>query len=391
MIETAALFFSFACIPYAIDLVGRVNKWRSLLLFIFFATLAVLQKVTTGGPVLLILLLTIEFVHFRQNGYNYQNTTSLLYLMIVFWIPLAVGWAWAHDADSVKIENPLGKQLTSTALTAWNFGRMEQKLAIKTWRLVVWERSFEGNAGGMLGVLLLLAPWFGGPEHRRFAWLSLVSILLFVTPIAIFTNLHVVHTYYQVGCVAFLIASLSIVIGGWLVEYTGKMLIALVITLAIIFSNIAIFKSVNGNKVAYAVNRAVKIGHHLHDLTNPNTGLVIFGEDWSSEIAYYAQRKSLTAPVWFNEYKEAWKYPQKYLGNIDLGAIVVCPSVGGFPGKLDIQKRLSEGKDGKLKMLRTVRFYIQSLISKNYIYHRSTTYNSEIVMLNDACGHTYIL
>jgi len=348
MIETAALFFSLACMPYALDLIRRVGGWRNVLLFIAFASAAVLQKATTGGPVLLFLLLAAVFVHVRQSGLAFQKLRRLLYPMIVIGIPLAIGLAWAYYADVIKMANPFGTQLTSKVLTAWNFGSMSQKLDFATWRLVVWERSFLWNAGGLLGVLLLLLPWLGGREHRRFAWLSLAALLLFVLPVLIFTNLHVVHEYYQMGCVAFLLAALAIVIGGWLKEASGTMVIVPIVTLSIMLSNMAFFNSSYGIVTTRSLDESdprsvqtYKVGRYLREHTPPDTGLVIFGQDYSSEIGFQAQRKSMTVPPWFKEYEQLWENPQAYLGDVGLAAIVICPPTDAFPNVVDLQKRLA--------------------------------------------------
>lgn len=195
MIETAALFFSLACIPYAIDFIRRVGGWRSVALFWLFATAAVLQKATTGGPVLLFLALSAAFLQVRVKGFGFQALRRLIIPAVIISIPLVIGLAWAHYADIVKTANPFGSQLTSKALTTWNFGSFAQKLDFETWRLVIWERSLVWNAGGWVGLLLLVLPWFGGPAHRRFAWLSLAAVALFLLPVLIFTNLHFVHEY----------------------------------------------------------------------------------------------------------------------------------------------------------------------------------------------------
>ena len=349
MIETAALFFSFACMPYAVDLIRRVGGWRSALMFVAFATAAVLQKSTTGGPVLLFLLAAAVFFYVRQSGLGFKALRQLLYPAVLIGIPLAAGWAWVHYADIIKDANPVGAQsLTSKALSTWNFGRMEQKLDTETWRLVVWERSLRWNAGGLLGLLLLLMPWFGGSEHRRLAWLSLAAVGLYLLPILIFTNLHIVHEYYQTACVAFLLAALSIVIGGWLKEVSGTMMIVPVMTVAIILSNIAFFNSSYGIVAARLLDeldprsvQSYKVGRYLREHTRPDTGLVIFGQGWSSEIGFQAQRKSMTANPGFKEYEQVWKNPQAYLGGLELSAIVICPLTNQFPNMADLQERLA--------------------------------------------------
>lgn len=351
MIETAALFFSLACIPYAVDLIRSVGKWRSVLLFIVFATAAVLQKATTGGPVLLFLMLVAVFVHVRQSRFNFHGFRQLLYPAIIIILPLAIGLLWSHYTDVIKMSNLFGSQLTSKALISHNFGSLEQKLDFKTWKLVVWERSLVWNAGGIVGLLLLILPWFGGSQYRRVAWISLAALLLFFLPLLIFTNLHIVHEYYQVSCLAFLLAALAIVIGDFFKKVSGIMAVVPIITLFIIFSNITFFNSSYGIVIARSLDeldprsvQSYKVGRYLREHTLPDTGLVVFGQAYSSEIGFQAQRKSMTAPPWFKEYELLWKSPQTYLGNLKLSAVVICPLSHEFPNENDINKKLREMK-----------------------------------------------
>jgi hypothetical protein len=347
MIETAALFFSLACVPYAIDLNRRVGGVRSILLFIAFATAAVLQKATTGGPVLLFLLMVTGFLSVRQSGLGVATLQRLLYPVLIICIPLVTGLLWAHYADIVKTTNPFGSQLTSKVLTTWNFGTIKQRLNFETWLLVLWQRSLGWNGGGVIGALLLLSPWFGRRKYRRFAWLSLAALVLFFIPVLIFTNLHFIHEYYQVACVAFLLLALAIVIGGYLKEASRSMAIVPIITLVIIFSNITIFNSSYGIVTERKLNesdslsvQAYKVGMYLRDHILPGTGLVIFNQGYSSEISFQAQRKTMTVPSWFKEYHQLWEQPQKYLGDVQLGAIVICPPTNEFPNITDLQERL---------------------------------------------------
>ena len=348
MIETAALFFSLACIPHAIDIIRGIGGWRSASLFVLPATAAILQKATTGGPVLLFLGFAALVARLRKDGLRLRAWRQLLLPSVAFGIPLTLGVAWAHYADIVKMANPFGAQLTSSVLTDWNFGSLAQRLNPETWRLVVWTRSLVWNAGGLLGLFLLVLPWLGGRCYRKFAWLSLAALGLFILPLLIFTNLHFVHEYYQVGCVAFLLAALAIAIGGWLQSVTRTALVPLLATLAIVAFNLISFKSWYGDWVARTLDeldprsvQSYKVGRYLREHTRPGSALVVFGQDYSSEVAYQAQRKSMTVPQRFREYTQLWENPGAYVGGLELGAIVLCPPTDEFPTAADLQTRLA--------------------------------------------------
>lgn len=355
MIETAALFFALASVPYAIDLLRGDQRLRTAVMFLSLASASVLQKSTTGGPLLLFLLVSGVFPQLRGGEWRPDNWGARWYALMLIGLPLVVGWLWAHYADAVKMLNPFGSQLTSRALPGWIFGTIQQRLDPETWRLVVWERSFGWNAGGFFGVALLLIPWLVGRNHRRFAWLSLAAASLFLLPIVIFFNLHVVHEYYQVGCVAYLLGALAIVIGGWVREASGHESIVLIATTIIVISNLLVFNNGYGIVVARSVDemdpRSVqlyRVGQYLRKTTRPDTGIVVFGSAYSSEVAFHSQRKAMTVPPWFKSYSDVWAKPSAFLGDTVLGAIVICPSsdtfpkIEGFPGLKDVQERVAE-------------------------------------------------
>lgn len=354
MIETTALFLSMVSLTYGLDLIRRTGSWLSTMGFVFFATAAVLQKSTTGGPVLFFLLIASVIIQVRQSGLTLQTIRRAIFPALVISIPLIIGLAWAHYADVVKMANPFGQQLTSKALGQWNFGTMEQKLDPMVWRLVVGERSFGWNASGFLGALLLLLPWISKHDHPRFRWLSLAAFALFILPILIFTNLHFVHEYYQVASVAFLLAALAIVVGAWLKHSTGTTMAVTLVTLVLVLSNLSVFGKAYGIVAARTLDeldprsvQSYKVGRYLRDVTEPGTGLVVFGNGYSSEIAFQAQRKTMAAPPWFKDYSDLWVHPQKYLENTPLAAIVICPAydvfpnIKGFPDLNDLRQRLA--------------------------------------------------
>jgi len=347
MIETTALFFTFACLPYAIDLLRREHVWKAVPLFTLFAVAAVLQKSTTAGPALLFLLLAAVLLQWRKSGLSWCTVRQAAYPVVVFSIPLMIGLAWAFYADFLKEQNSFGSQLTSSALTYWNFGTLQQKFNPEIWKLVIWERAFGWSAGGVLGAIILMMPMLSGKVCNKYLKVTMMALALFLLPLLIFTNLHFVHEYYQVACVAFLLAALAVVIGGWMHEMTGVTFIVPVMTLIIMISNLNLFSHSYGIVVARTLHelapssvQAYEVGRYLRERTPIGTGLAVFGQGYSSEIAYQAQRISMTAPDWFSEYRQFWEQPQKYLGDVPLSAIVLCPTSQSFPTSEDIRKRM---------------------------------------------------
>lgn len=341
MIETAALFFAFASIPYALDLRERSPSRTAVLLCALFGTLAGLQKVTTGAPVTIVLGCIWLISWLRREGLRLPSVRDIAAPACAFGLPILVSALWSGYADAVKAANPLGAQLTSTALVRWNLGGKSQLLSLSTYVEVFWTRLFVANAGGMLGVALLagavLRP--GVPRLRGYV---LAALSMLILPILIFTNLHINHDYYQASCLLFLTGAVALTVAVWVPGVISHHAAVPALTLMLVTSNLLAFRQGYGPlaraEFQVAQHRILAIAEVLRDNTPPASGFVAFGLDWSSELAYYAQRKSFTVPRFFREYDRAWTEPARYLGDAPLGALVICPSPS--PSVEQVQQKL---------------------------------------------------
>jgi hypothetical protein len=82
------------------------------------------------------------------------------------------------------------------------------------------------------------------------------------------------------------------------------------------------FKSI---PVDIANNRTLQIASYVNSSTPSDSPIIVYGYDWSGEIAYYSQRKALTVPSWDNFEIDVAMNPEKYLDNQVPSAIVLCP------------------------------------------------------------------
>lgn len=345
MIETTAMFFSLACLPFWLDVVRGEGGRRSRWLFVIFASLAVLQKATTGGPVLLVLLVAGAIRWLVPGDRPPGTRPAAVWAIALSLASLAVGVAWTAHADGVKETNPLGKVLAGSGMAAWHFGTLAQKLDFETWRLVVWERGFRWNAAGLLGVAALACFWvWPAPgrtaEQRRDRLLVLTGLTLYLLPILIFTNLHWVHEYYQVACVVFLLGALAVVLGSWLPRVTGLAALTTLLLVPFVLANLKQFRAAYGIVVARpleqqdpaAVSR-YRLGEWLREATPAASGLVVFGQTWNSELPFHAGRKACVCPTWHPDIDRVWERPADFLGGLPLGAIVITPEPDGRPAK----------------------------------------------------------
>ncbi|MEP6939267.1 MAG: hypothetical protein ABI846_05845 [Rudaea sp.] len=343
MMETAAVFFSLAAISFALDFIDSGERYGSVLLFSLCASLGCLQKITTTGPVVLVLGCLWSLSVLRRGEWRWRE---IAVAACGFAVPLLMTVIWTKYSDSVKLANPLGRQLTSGTLIAWNFGTLAQRLDPGTYAGVVWRRVMVPNAAGIVGLFLVA----GALTMRRSRAIVLWALLLFAAPILIFTNLHVIHEYYQTANVIFLIAALAIAVGCWLPSIAPRALVPAVTFVLMAFNLHAYYKVKTDAGLSYAAlakrpydttnQPSLALAAVVRGLVPADSGLVIFGQDWASILPYYAQRKSFAVPTFFAQYETAWQEPQKFLGDTPLGAVVICQSDGKEPGAEAIRQAL---------------------------------------------------
>jgi len=327
MMETAALFFGVAAIKFFLDyLLGDRSAWVAFA-FVAFSTLSVLQKATTALPILLIL--SVVFIAFELNRFSSLKSATLIRNLFVagfiFVIPIVIGYAWVVFSDQVKLLNPLGKELTSAALAKWNWGTLSQRTSSEIWTKVVWGRILYPNLGALLGIFLLVTPFVARVESK-IKFIALAAISLGIVPLFVFTNLHLVHDYYQTANAIFFAYAASLALAAVVAPILGKR--AAIFALMALMSSNYISLS-NGylpliKKEFTKENRDLAIGKILNREIPPGMQFVAFGNDWSSTFSYISERKSFTVPGWFKGYDRVIANPAEFLDKGRLGAIVSC-------------------------------------------------------------------
>lgn len=132
MIESAALFFTCSFLYFAIKIIQRDWTNKNFLFLSLFLLFALLQKVTTPLPILIIVIITLLVFTIKLSDFR-NNFLVLIKLALAIIVPVAIAFVWVKYADSVKIENPIGVKLTSSALSAWNYGSIDQRISKEFW------------------------------------------------------------------------------------------------------------------------------------------------------------------------------------------------------------------------------------------------------------------
>ncbi len=346
MIESCAVFFCLCWLAYLVKYVTEPKP-----VFNAVATLAgalgILAKATTfpafavlGG----IIFLKLCYTAWRDR-FPAGSVRLLLFTAFLIAAPFVIGVLWTVYSDSVKVHNDVGALMTSQALARWNFGTWDQRLSPALWRDVLFDRTLINTFGyAALPAILVIG---AALTHRDYAYAALAAIVAFLVPFLVFTNLHIVHTYYQTANAIFIIAAAGL---GLAAMISAKRIgIALVFLAVIGGAQLLYFRSVYAGYLTqdFSDKRELRIAMIAKSMTEPDTSLIVIGDDWSSEIPYFAQRKSLALPKWdpVSLLQRHLATPQQFLGAARLGGIVYCAD--SAPHDVERQKLLNEFVSGR--------------------------------------------
>jgi hypothetical protein len=329
MIESAATFFCVAAIASALALFARapIPFWRYIVI-LTLASLAMTLKVTSGLPVLGVVgtvLAILALFSWRESDGVRARTFLLRGVLLA--LPVAVSLVWTHFTDVIKMQNEVGRLLTAAALPDWTMGTLRQRFSRVFLSDVIWHRAFSVNAAGVLGIAVI---GFFLVDEARAARRSIALCLLalFLLPLLVFTNLHIVHTYYQTANVIYLLFLLALALV-FLAEHTSPRLFTLAFVL-VLASHIGQFHRehwrVAHRRITVENNLVLATAQVLREQSPPGKPILIYGLDWSSELPYYAQRKALAVPDWYAKYEEPLTMPERYFGRTSVGALVICAS-----------------------------------------------------------------
>jgi len=291
------------------------------------ASAAGLTKLTTLPPFILLSGLAILQALYRNQGNRWQAMVILGGSAVIFIPALILTAVWTHHADALKGANLLAKSLQSDApmMMQWNFGSLEQRLSLDLAHAVL--RTIidvTGFAGLVLPLLIGVLLSRNGPGIRE-ARVALLMIAAFLLPFEIFTNLHIVHNYYQSANGVFLIAALALTLTGFGARFGQRVMMLL--TAAMIYSQFIGFLTGFLPSMLHPAQKEIAIADYIRGHTPPNSAILIVGLDWSPIVPYYAQRRALMIPDWKDKsVRERLDTTDEGLGSLEEGAVIICPS-----------------------------------------------------------------
>jgi hypothetical protein len=304
MIESTALLLSLLYADQIFRLVLGERPWqyRYIAGGAVFGVLAGLVKVTTLAPFFALgtCLAAWGLWKDRESGKPDGKMLAVISLFCVL-LPVAATWQWTRFADGVKAENPIGVYLTSKALSAWNFGPFGERLHP---RIYIQLLSAANNHLGSirLAVVVLLAYiWL----CRRWNWIALACVALYVGTILIFFNLHVVHEYYPYSNAIFLLVAAGALITSVLKTpgrraWIGVALLVLQMA-ACGFRYFTHYYPIQSRNASGRPEAAALVD----STTGPKSVILILGLDWSSEFPYQSHRRAIMDAT-FGQKSDSW-------------------------------------------------------------------------------------
>ena len=331
MIETTALFFCVVALRFFVDLVASPARRRNAACFALFMSLGILQKATTGLPILVVLcgVFVCDRVARAPSARTWLRSGEARMAALCFGIPLLVGLAWTIHADRIKSLNPFAAAaLTTDALRGWNLGTVAQRFTADLWRDVLWKEILDKNCGGLAGIALLAIGLAVRPGSRA-TRVIVVSLVLGTMPMLVFTNLHIVHSYYQTANVVFFLFAIAVALGDVIARRVRGRLLVPVVATVLAASNVSVFFAEYAQWVAqtfpFDQSREAALGAILKAHVPRDAVFVAFDFSWTSSLAYLSERKSFTVSDQFPEHVAMRKDPTRFIDPARLGAVVACP------------------------------------------------------------------
>lgn len=325
MIETCALFFCFLWLAYLAEFFARPTRTSAAIAAVA-GSLGVLAKATTFPAFALLggFLFLKECYAAWTAGVVTQRARPILLALLAIALPFVLGGAWTSYSDMVKEKSEIGKYLTSSSLMWWNFGTWDQRVGETLWRDVVWQRALHDAFGyaAIPAVALIGVSLFS----RRYVPAVLAAVAAFLVPFLVFTNLHIIHFYYQTANTIFILAAGGLAIASLMRmsrNWFGLLCLGVLVVGQLMYFRsdyVKLLKKDLSNVPLY------RIANVARSMTPADTSLIVIGDDWSSTIPYYAERKSLVIANWIPpvSWRRLLAAPQHYLDGVRLGGVIYC-------------------------------------------------------------------
>ena len=243
---------------------------------------------------------------------------------------LVAGLLWTQFAEVERAKNPIAAELGAAALREWYFGTVEQRLNPDSWIIIFSRLPTLGFSLAGFIIILLLA---GTAQRWSLRLLGLVSVP--VIAIGVFFNLYIVHDYYLNAVYPALVSLIAIAVvfvQNRIADSRARIGFITVATVGILGIS---WTTPEGAKLAEIARNATynpSISKIIQEEVPEGEAVLISGCDWDPTPLYYAERRGIMLPGWFQG-----EIPLEWIGR-EFNYIAFCGGAGdpatGDPGTL---------------------------------------------------------
>ena len=216
-----------------------------------------------------------------RDHFPFGKVKPLLFASFTIAVPFVIEALWTAYSDSVRAHNQIGMLLTSRALMQWNFGTWDQRISSQLWQSTILDRTLSNTFGyAAIPAIVLIGTTL---RDRDYMYPALAAVLAFFVPFFVFTNLHIVHTYYQASNAIFIIAAVGLGLAAVFRAHVG---IAFTFLALILVGQLIYFRSNYNSYLTrdFSNEREIQILTIAKSMTGPTQSLIVIGDDWSSAI-----------------------------------------------------------------------------------------------------------
>ena len=332
MIESLALFLALLFLALAVHVMSAKETPTPGVIgaLCVTGTLAALVKVTTVGPIFVLVFVLLATCLVRKWRTDRRLNVAILTgspvlpTLVALILAGACFLAWNRFADAIKATSDLTAWLESSNLTGWTFGTASERVGSELWLHTILGRAVPESIG--VGALLVLGVAFAARLSRR-QWLGVVVYLvLFLGSFLIFPHLHIVHNYYQYANAVYLLLSAAVVLAALSEERPVWAVGAVLVIATLQLTGFAKGYGTVGAVRDPADSRVLELSLALKNHMARDAAFVGFGLDWSAEVPYYSERRGVLVPEPPMLATRLARNPAAFLGGVPLEAVVVCPS-----------------------------------------------------------------
>jgi hypothetical protein len=145
----------------------------------------------------------------------------------------------------------------------------------------------------------------------------------------LFTNLHIIHSYYQYANSFWLV--LAVALAFCIVSRKIPNWSFILVMTLILACQIYTYSNTYYIATTYKWSPVMDVGWFIKKNTPKDSAIMVVGDDWSPEVAFYSKRKALYIPNWVDglfpvdeeALISALKNPDSMLGGLKLAAVIV--------------------------------------------------------------------